>query len=224
MPVYNGEKYLKEAIQSVLDQTFKDFEFIIIDDGSTDESVKIAESFHDQRISLIRLSHGGIVKALNAGMKAAQGVYIIRADADDISLPERFKILLDYMENNKDVSICGSWADSINKKGEVVGGMEYPPVENKGIKKYLLLHNPFIHPSVIFRKKTISELGGYKNFKHNEDYELWTRVLQKNIGHNIPQKLIRYRVHPWQVTKNNLWKLRSVGVLVRLLALKRYFF
>ena len=221
MPVYNGEKYLKEAIQSVLDQTYKDFEFIIIDDGSTDDTEKVINSFSDERIRIYKLNHAGIVKALNKGLEVAQGEYIIRSDADDISLPERFQKLLDYMEENGRVGVCGSWAISMNGKGEEVGKMKYPPIENEEIKKYSLFHNPFIHPSVIFRKKTVDEVGGYRNFKHNEDYELWTRVLKDHEGHNLSEVLLKYRIHPHQTTRKHGLKMKAVGLCVRVLAFVR---
>ncbi len=222
MPVYNGGKYLKEAIQSVLDQTYNDFEFIILDDGSTDGSTRIVESFSDDRIKLVKLGHGGIVSTLNEGLKISSGEYVIRSDADDVSLPERFEKLLNYMEANKQVGVCGSWATSINNKDEIIGEMKYPPIQNNEIKKYSLLHNPFIHPSVIFRKEVVLGVGGYRNFKHNEDYELWTRVLRKKNGHNIPEPLIKYRIHLDQITKKANFKMRLNGIYVRILALIRY--
>ena len=144
MPVYNGERFLKEAIEGVLNQSYKDFEFLILDDGSVDNSIKIAESFSDLRIKIIKLSHGGIVKALNEGLKISKGEYVVRVDADDISLSERFQKLLNYVEKNSEVAVCGSWAISINEKGEYTGEMKYPPIENSNIKKYAFLHNPFI--------------------------------------------------------------------------------
>ncbi len=221
MPVYNGEKFLKEAIEGVLNQLYKDFEFLILDDGSIDNSIKIAESFSDSRIKIIKLNHQGIVKALNEGLKISEGEYIIRADADDISLPDRFEKLLKYMEENREVAVCGSWAISINDKGEYTGEMKYPPIENSDIKKYALMHNPFIHPSVIIRKNILNEVGRYREFKHNEDYELWTRILSKYEGHNLPEPLLKYRVHQNQVTKKNNFQMRLSGILVRILAITR---
>lgn len=221
MSVYDGEKFLREAIESVLDQTFKDFELLIVDDGSTDSSIKIAESFADQRIRIIRLPHGGIVKALNYGIQNASGEYIIRADADDVSLSTRFERLVNYMEENKEVEVCGSWAISINEKGENLGEMKYPPIQNKEIRKYAVLHNPFIHPSVIFRRKILDEVGGYRNFKHTEDYELWTRILSRHQGHNLGEFLLKYRVHHSQITKKKTLVMRCYGFFIRLLAIYR---
>ena len=224
MPVYNGEKFLREAIESVLNQSYKDFEFLILDDGSTDNSIKISESFSDPRIKIIKLNHSGIVKALNEGLKLSKGEYIVRADADDISLPQRFEKLLKFMEENKDTAVCGSWATSINEREEYIGEMNYPPVNAKEIKNYALLHNPFIHPSVIICKEALGEIGGYRNFKHNEDYELWTRILYKYNGHNLPEPLLKYRIHQNQITKKKNFEMRIYGFFVRILALLRLFF
>jgi glycosyltransferase involved in cell wall biosynthesis len=221
MPVYNGDKYLRETIDSVLNQTYKDFEFIVIDDGSTDNSLKIIESFDDERIKLIKQNHGKIVKALNGGLEIAKGEYIIRVDADDVSLPERFSTLVDYLDKNPETTICGSWANVIDENGKYLREMTYPPVENSDIKKFILSHCPFIHPSVIFRKKDIEEIGGYRKYEL-EDYELWTRILKKFKGHNIPEKLINYRVHSKSMTENDKLKRKLAGIWVRVLALVRY--
>jgi glycosyltransferase involved in cell wall biosynthesis len=222
MPVYNGEKYIKDTIDSVLGQTYKDFEFIIVDDGSTDNTLNIIKDFDDTRIRFITVNHGGIVNALNTGLDMAVSEYIVRVDGDDISLPERFERLLGYMENNKDVVVCGSWAKTINTNGEVTGELKYPPIDDVGIKKYLLLHNPFIHPSVIIRKDILNKSGKYKKYKHNEDYELWSSVLKYGNGHNIPEELILYRVHESQVTRKNNLRMRIVGVYVRMLIWFRF--
>jgi hypothetical protein len=128
------------------------------------------------------------------------------------------------METNKKVVVCGSWAKKINENGEVVGRLDYIPVENKDIKKFSFLHNPFIHPSVIFRREVILKVGMYRKFKHNEDYEFWTRVLKVGEGHNIPEELIQYRVHENQITRKSNLKMRLVGIGVRVLAFARLSF
>lgn len=221
MPVYNGEKYLKQTIESVLGQSYSDFEFIIVDDGSTDSSVQIVRGFGDSRIRLIQANHGGIVGALNRGMEEAAGEYLARIDADDVCLPHRLETQLKYMESNDDVVVCGTWASTIDENGNVTGALEYPPVEDQEIRNYMILHNPFIHPSVMFRRKAVVEAGAYKNFKHTEDYELWTRALCRGKGHNIPERLIQYRIHSSQVTRTSNLKMKLVGIIVRILALFR---
>ena len=221
MPVYNGEKYIRETIQSVLDQTCADFEFFIIDDGSTDTTKEIISGFSDERIILFESAHGGIVQALNIGLEKSQGQYIVRIDADDVCVPHRFATLLAYMEEHSNVLVCGSWATKINEDGEMRGRLKHPPVEDAAIRKYAILHNPFIHPSVIMRKEVIERVGGYRGFKHNEDYELWTRILKVGRGHNIPEQLILYRVHDNQVTRKANLHMRMVSIVVRILAVLR---
>lgn len=224
MPVYNGEKYIRETIESVLNQSYVDFEYIVIDDGSTDVTKDIVSNFSDHRIKLIEANHGGIVQALNLGLERSSGEYIVRIDADDVCEPYRFETLITYMENNKNVVLCGSWATKIDEQGNVLGKFEYSPVEDKDIRKYSILHNPFIHPSVIMRKDIVTQVGGYRKFKHTEDYELWTRVLRVGKGHNIPEALIRYRIHVSQVTRKANIRMRLVGIYVRLLAIFRLSF
>lgn len=224
LPVYNGEKYIQETMESVLGQSCGDFECVVIDDGSTDNTLKLLQGFVDPRIRIIHANHEGIVKALNLGLKKSQGEYVVRIDADDICAKERFEKLLNYMEANPSAAVCGSWAKKINQNGEVVGTLHYPPVEDKAIKKYSLLHNPFIHPSIIFRKDVVVKVGMYKAFTHTEDYELWTRVLREGEGHNIPEELISYRVHENQITRKGNLKMRLAGVWVRVLAVTRLLF
>lgn len=221
MPVYNGETYVKETIESVLNQSYADFEFVIIDDGSTDKTDAIITDFSDRRIVPLQSNHGGIVQALNLGLEVARGEYIVRIDADDICVPDRIEKLVAYMDAHEDVVVCGSWATVIDDKGTPVGNLAYPPEEDKKIRGYLRLHNPFIHPSVIIRKKAIDKVGPYRGYKHTEDYELWTRLLKVGKGHNIPEELIRYRVHPEQITKQKNLAMRFAGIKVRLLAWTR---
>lgn len=224
MPVYNGEKYIKETIESVLTQTFSDFEFIIIDDGSKDDTLNILNNFNDNRIKILKQNHGGIVKALNMGIKESQGEYIVRIDADDMCMINRFEILSKYMDDHKNTVVCGSWSEMINENGEVVDELKYAPIQDNDIRKYILLHNPFTHPSVIFRRSIFDKVGGYRKFTHNEDYELWTRMLMLGEGHNISEKLIKYRVHKKQITREGNLRMRIVGVWVRVLAGVRLFF
>ena len=133
MPVYNGEKYLKEAIESILNQTFKDFEFLIINDGSTDNSVKIIQSFNDLRIRLIHNeSNIGLIKTLNKGLKLSNGKYIARMDCDDVSLPKRLSVQINFMEKHPEIGVCGSWV-------KIIG------LEQKFINKYPQKHEEARH-------------------------------------------------------------------------------
>ena len=225
MSVFNGEKYLKSAVESVLSQSLKDFEFIIINDGSTDKSLDILKEFQrqDKRIKLISRENKGLVYSLNEGVKMAQGEYIARLDADDISSSNRLARQLKYAQDNG-LAVCGTWAEAIDNEGNKVKAMDYPPPGEK-IKLYALRHNPFIHSSVMFRKDVFEKVGGYRNFfKHAEDYELWTRIVFKYKTDNMPEVLLKYRLHKDQITEKNNFEMRVKGILVRSLALVGFVF
>jgi glycosyltransferase involved in cell wall biosynthesis len=225
MSVYNGEKYLRPAVESILSQTFGDFEFIIVNDGSTDNSESILREYQsqDKRIRLVSRENQGLIYSLNEGIGLALGDYIARMDADDISMPERLEKQLKYIQENNLV-IGGTWAEVIDDQGKKVKEFDYPPGEDQ-IKNFTLLHNPFIHPTVMFQKNVFGQVGGYrKSFKHVEDYELWTRIVFKYRAGNLPERLLQYRLHEKQITKANHLEMRVRGILVRLLALFRFVF
>lgn len=223
MSVYNGEKYLKESIESVLMQDFGDFEFIIINDGSTDKSLDIIKSFNDSRIRIFSRKNRGLIYSLNEGIENASGYYIARMDADDVCLPNRFSYQLKAFETG--VGMVGSWAIKINNHGNKLGIMDYPPISNSSIKKFFIKHNPFIHSSVMIKKSVLKEVGLYDcNFKYAEDYELWSRVLHKFKAINISEPLIKYRITDNGVTKKHNLFMRYQGLRVRFLGLIRLFF
>ena len=224
MSVYNGEKYLREAIESILTQTLADFEFIIINDGSSDHSLDILKEFQskDGRTKLISRQNRGLIYSLNEGVTSANGIYIARMDADDIALPHRLEHQVAYMKEH-DVVLCGTWAECIDGSGSPVGSIKYPITANK-IKHFALLHNPFVHPSAMFTKKVFTEVGGYSSgFRHIEDYEFWTRIVFKYPTANIPEVLLKYRLHPHQITRDKNIEMRVRGVIVRAVALVRFF-
>lgn len=191
MPVYNAEKYLAEAIESILNQTYTDFELIIVNDGSTDGSLAIIDKFQkkDDRIVCICKENGGVASALNAGLAKAKGTYIVRMDADDVSYPKRLQVLVDYMDQNVDIDICGSWALKNGKKKMKV------PTEDVEIKMYMLFFCAFIHPTIIIRKKYLERIGISYNMVCAEDYDLWVRCSDTATFANIPQYLLMYRYH-----------------------------
>jgi glycosyltransferase involved in cell wall biosynthesis len=225
MPVYNGAKYLKEAIESVLAQTYTFFEFVIINDGSNDDSENVIKSFMDERIKYVKNEHMGLIDSLNLGIKKSTGEFIARFDADDICEPNRLEEQIKFFKNNPEKMLVGSWATVINEDGIKTGELKYPPLDWQKIKKYSLLHNPLIHPTVMFKKALIDAAGDYnKKFKHIEDYELWTRIIYKYPCANISLPLIKYRVHNNQITKKKNIKMRLWGIIVRILALGRFIF
>jgi len=194
MSVFNGEKYLREAIESILSQTFTDFEFLIIDDGSTDMSLKIIRSFSDLRIRLV-VNNGniGLTKSLNKGIMLAHCEYIARMDADDISLPLRLEKQVRYLNNNPEVVLLGSSAEIINDRDQYV--RTFIAISEPKFKD-LLKVNQFIHGSIIFRKKIILDLGGYDElFKNGQDYALLLKVIKHYRIQNTCEVLYKLRKH-----------------------------
>lgn len=220
MSVYNGEKYLRQAIDSILNQTFKDFEFLIINDGSTDSSVSIIKSYSDPRIRLIHNKKNiGLTRSLNKGLRLAKGAFIARIDADDVSLKERLKKQYEVLKMNSDIGLVGSWVRIINKKGEEIDNWKF---NYNSEKIYYLLNfrNYLAHSSVMFRRELIQSLGGYNEaYKYTQDFELWNRIskvtkiyLVKKILvciRNTSQSLFykfyeQEKENSYQIVKNNL--------------------
>ena len=204
MPVYNGEKYLKEAIDSILNQTFSDFELIIINDCSTDGTESIIMSYKDNRIVYIKNEKNlGVAESLNKGLDIAKGEYIARMDADDISLPKRFERQVKFMDRHNDIALCGS---TVKIFGAVGGEKKTNTIYKKNEIKVRMLFGPYIpHPTVMMRRNIIeNEHYRYDNkYDKVEDFELWTRILLKNDACNIKAVLLKYRTHSGQVTQNH---------------------
>lgn len=204
MPVYNGEKYLREAIESILRQTFPDFTFLIIDDGSTDNSVDIIKSYDDPRIKLlVNEKNIGISKTLNLGIEEASTKYIARMDQDDISLPNRIEEQIRFMEVHPNVGVCGTWMIAFNAENKSV--LKKRPIKNDDIKAMLLFHNPMAHPTVMMQKEVLDKnnLRYDPLFDGLEDYDLWERTSMVTSMENIPKALLRYRLHSTQLSRTS---------------------
>ena len=200
MCVYNGDKYLAAAIDSILSQTYSNFEFVIIDDGSTDESYNVISTFIDPRIRLIKNEiNKGLIASLNMGLLVAKGKLIARMDADDISYPQRLQTQIDFLASHPSIGVCGSWVNIIDS--EKVYKL---PVSHNEIKVAMLNDNPMAHPSVMFDNDLFKEHSfSYNNdYIGAEDYELWSRAIFKINFANIPIPLLGYRIHAAQVTKS----------------------
>ena len=194
MPVYNGEKYLREAVDSILNQTYTNFDFLIINDGSTDNTLKILQSYNDNRIKIIDNKENlGLIQTLNKGLRLASGEFIARMDADDISLPVRLEKQINYLIKQNEVGVLGSQADIINDLGEKIDFYMVPNSHNM-IAWMLLFGRSFIHPSVMFRRSAIEEAEGYNaSSLYMEDYELWISLVKKTRFANLSETLIKYR-------------------------------
>jgi glycosyltransferase involved in cell wall biosynthesis len=203
MPVYNGEKYLREAIDSILNQTFTDFEFLIIDDGSNDKSSKIIEAYakKDPRIRFLSNSSNlGLINTLNKGIAEAKANYIARMDADDIALPNRLEKQIQFLHKNPEVSVLGTNMTLIDENSNFIKEVILPP-ESLLIKWSLHFFCPLAHPTVICRRSMLLEIGGYnEDFKNIEDYELWLRASVKYKFYNLNESLLCYRLHSSSVS------------------------
>lgn len=192
MSVYNSEKYLVEAIDSIINQTFTDFEFIIINDASTDGSLRLIKMYTDPRIVLVENELNlGLTKSLNQGLRIAKGKYIARMDADDISLPKRLETQFRFMEQNPDIGLCGSWIECFGKEKKTFV-WKFPQKHNE-ITACLFFIVVFAHPTMIIRNG-IQELIYNEEFQVAQDYELWHRLLKIMKGANLPDVLLRYRL------------------------------
>lgn len=201
MPVRNGEKYIKESIDSILKQTFTDFELLIMDDGSTDRTVERIERYTDERIRLIRRKHN-FIRNLNEGLELALGTYIARMDADDIMHTERLRIQLKRMKKNPNITVCGTWAKIFSDKGNERNVFHFgheiicePVLE-------LLKYNMLLHPSVMVKKEFLfNHHIKYQNYPYVEDYKLWFDIAKAGgILFVEPQELMMLRRSDTQVT------------------------
>lgn len=197
MPVYNSEKYVVEAVRSILQQTHENLEFIIINDGSTDNSEKIILGFEDSRIKYVNRANYGVAASLNYAIKISSGNLIARMDADDISYPDRLSTQFEYLSNNTDCVMTGSNADIIDMKGEYLYTSVLPD-NQKEIVLRLKYTSPFFHSSVLFRKEIFEKCDGYyEPVKHHvEDFILWNKFLNHGRLYNIEKPLIKYRIVP----------------------------
>ncbi len=218
MSVYNGEDYLSEAIESVLNQTFKDFELIVINDCSTDKTYEILKRFAelDKRVKVhtnevnLRLP-----SSLNKAISYAQGKYIARMDADDICLPERLEKQYQFMENNPSVALSSCRFMTL-KNGVISSGGCGGKSDNESIKALLLVTNPILHPGIIAKADAIKSLGYDKNFTCTEDMELWTRFVIAGYDIEImPEYLMIYRLHDKQITETTLEKQHKEVVAIQ---------
>lgn len=223
MPVRNGADFLAPAVQSILDQTFSDFEFIIIDDGSTDGTPVLLSALakSDTRIRLMQSSGDGIVIALNEGLRSARGDLIARMDADDISLPDRFALQVEALQAMPGLVALGSQAITIDSHGCETGSMGMPTDEASASDE-LMHRNIFIHPSMMFRRIAAIEAGLYRAACiYAEDYDLWLRLAERGGMANMPQPLLRFRRHSHQTSKTRRRTQRAASAFARQMAMRR---
>jgi glycosyltransferase involved in cell wall biosynthesis len=200
MSVYNSASYLREAIDSILNQTYPNFEFLIINDGSTDDSLNIIKSYQDNRIVLINNDgNKGLIYSLNKGFEVATGKYIARMDGDDISLSTRFETQVSFLETNLHVGVVGCDYNCFDQSSV----QQIESIHASGeIKSFLLFTATMCHPTLMLRKRVL-EMNQFRyseNAKYVEDYDLWTRLIFKTNFSNIAKTLFKYRDHSNQVS------------------------
>jgi Glycosyltransferases involved in cell wall biogenesis len=203
LPVYNGERFLAEAIESILAQTFTDFEFIIINDGSRDGSGAIIDDYaaRDARIRAFHQDNRGLVDTLNRGIALARAPLIARMDADDISLPRRFERQIHRFENRPDLAAVGGCIIHIDETGKLIHRSDYP-AGGAALRRFLERASPLAHPAVIMRRDVVCGLGGYRRqYKYAEDYDLWLRMHDAGYSlENIAEPVLHYRQHVEKVS------------------------
>jgi hypothetical protein len=205
MSVYNGERFLLEAVGSILNQTFTDFEFIIIDDGSTDRTAEILSGYaqRDPRVRVQAQANKGRTPSLNIGIGLARGRYIARMDADDVALADRFAAQVEFLEAHPEVGLLGAAVQFIGPDRRRIGTFQ-PPIEDSEIRDALRTFNPFYHPVVMMRKDVVIAVGGYRPaFRETEDYDLFLRIAERSEVANLSSLVLLYRIHPNQTSVQN---------------------
>lgn len=217
MAAYNAAPYIAESIQSVLDQTFSDFELLIVNDGSVDNTVSIIKSFQDSRIRLIENdSNKGIPYTRNVALTEANGELIAILDSDDISHPQRLKLQVDQMDQDPELAVLGSWAKIIDSKGNLNDNTLRVHTDSDKIKVTLLFENTLVHSSVIMRTEILRKVGGYPNHQIAQDYGLFCKIAEHYKIKNLPRFLVQYRIH-----HNNVSKTKSASLKTELLKIKK---
>jgi glycosyltransferase involved in cell wall biosynthesis len=201
MPVYNAEPYLGEAIRSIINQSFNDFELVICNDGSTDRSKKIIQSFDDKRIVYIENEKNiGIIGSRNKMVSIAKGDFLAVMDSDDLSSPHRLEKQVKFLKANPQYGICGSWAIKINQNNKRLGYIQMPS-KNEEIRINLLFQSSFVHSSVCLRRSLLKDFFYSKEFPVAEDYDLWVHLANTTKMYNIPEYLLFYRWHHGNISK-----------------------
>ena len=222
MPVWNGEQYLREAVDSLLAQRFGDFELVVVDDGSTDSSPSILTSYRDPRLRVIRLEHSGLVRVLNVGVAQAGAEWVARQDADDISHPLRLE--KQWRAVRRVPNVVLSYTNVQMMEGIRLGRVDgHFPRSRALLAMKLCWQNPFTHSSVLFRKTAFETVRGYDpQDRHGEDYSLWGRLLEVGDVASLAEPLLTYRVHPTSDSRKNPTLLQQYTTEIALRHCRRF--
>jgi len=213
MSVYNGERFLAAAIESVLGQTVSDFEFLILDDGSTDATAAILRSYAraDARVRPIIRENRGLVASLNEMLAVARAPIVARMDADDVCRPHRFERQLAFLDQHPDHGVVGSWSEDMGEHGEPIfrTGADHPITHEEVLEAIAEGRQVICHPAAMYRRDVVLSVGGYHAaFRHCEDYDLWLRLASVTKLGNVPERLVRYRRYDGQVSARHSTELQ----------------
>lgn len=215
MPAYNAERFLREAIDSILSQTLASLELVVVDDGSTDTTPEILAGIHDPRCRIVRQANSGLPRALNAGIAASTAPLVARMDADDVAEPDRLRLQVAYLREHPEVGAVGTRATVIDEDGRVTGAMDVP-TDPADIRRRLIVRNLLVHPAVTMRRDALQRAGLYDAaFPAAEEYDLWFRMLRVAELANLPNRLLRYRVLPGSFTARKQHTMVRYGLIAR---------
>jgi glycosyltransferase involved in cell wall biosynthesis len=207
MPVYNGDRYLDEAVKSILSQTFEDFEFLITDDGSTDRSRQILESYaaQDQRIRLVSRENKGLIQTLNEMLEQARGEFLARMDADDVALPDRLAQQMEFLRQHPAVVCLGGALELIDPQGRTVMTVSLPEQNDEIQRELLMGHTVISHPCAMIRRTALVSIGGYDEAMLTvEDLDMLLRLGEAGSLANLPSTVLKYRFHTNSVSAKNI--------------------
>lgn len=225
MPIYNAQRYLTQAIESILSQTLENFELILVNDASTDKTLQIIYKFKkkDKRIRLINNKKNlQMAESLNLAIDQAKSDLIARMDQDDIALPNRLEVQYAFMQHHPNVAIVGNDIIIIDEHNKVIGKRTYPTTSD-GLKKILFRYSAFAHPTVMFRKYAFQRVKGYDSKKHPcEDIDLWFRLGREYEFASIPSFLLNYRISLVSGSHQNLTKTEIIGLKIKIDAIRKY--
>lgn len=214
--LYNAENYIKETIESVLNQTYTDYEILIINDGSTDNSVEVVKQFDDSRIRLLHNEkNSGERFTRDRALTEAKGKYIAVLDADDITVANRLELQINFLENNPEYALCGGWAKCIDEKGKLNNNLITPKTENEDIKINMLFQNQFVNSTTMYNREIGIEVGGHKGVEYGTDFDVFSKISEKYKVANLSNYLVLYRQHSFSISvaKKDLFKNGELNVL-----------
>lgn len=202
MSAYNSSETIERAITSILNQSFSDFELIVMDDGSTDDTAEKILSFSDPRIRYHALEHVGLTRALNFGVSQAVGEIVARHDSDDWSEPERLATQMQSFEEDSDCALVATWHNVVDSAGNYLG-QKHTPLDDESLKNMLRWRNPFCHGSVAIRKSALDQVGGYNEaLLYSQDYDLWVRMAAAGLKFScVPATLYNYSITPGSIAR-----------------------